>query len=508
MGELNAKIRVDGELVSGTVDNRMFGSFVEHLGRAIYGGVYEPDHASADESGFRKDVLNLVRELKVPIIRYPGGNYVSAYKWEDSVGPVGSRPRRMDLAWKAVEPNTIGLDEFYRWAKKAGSDVMMALNLGTRGIEDARNFVEYCNHPGGLYWSDLRRSHGREEPYNFRVWCLGNEMDGPWQIGCKTADEYGKLALEVAKALKLFDPTLELVVCGSSGPGMPTFPQWEATVLEYCYEHVDYISLHTYARKEGDDLPSFLAESVKFENFIKTVESTVQFVKAKKRSRKDVKISVDEWNVWYHSIGKEKDDDLWQVGRRLLEDAYTVEDALVVGLFLIVLLRHAATVRMACLAQLVNTIAPILADPDCPAWKQTIFYPFLHCSLYARGEVLDTRVDSPGYESPVYGIVPYLDGVAVARPDEREIAFFSVNRHATDTVRAQARFPGFSGLSVIEHVVLSDRDPLAVNAKARPDRVAPGKETKTAIDGDVLRASLAPLSWNVIRLSYRERAKA
>jgi len=507
MGELSAKIRVDSELISGSVDNRMFGSFVEHLGRAIYGGVYQPDHASADESGFRADVLDLVRELRVPIIRYPGGNYVSAYKWEDAVGPVEQRPRRMDLAWKAVEPNTVGLDEFYRWAEKAGSDVMMALNLGTRGIEEARNFVEYCNHPGGLYWSDLRRSHGRDEPYNFRVWCLGNEMDGPWQIGCKTADEYGKLAGEVAKALKLFDPTLELVVCGSSGPGMPTFPQWEATVLEYCYEHVDYISLHTYARKDGDNLSAFLAESVRFENFIKAVESTVQFVKAKKRSRKDVKISVDEWNVWYHSIGKESDDDLWQVGRRLLEDVYTVEDALVVGCFLIVLLRHAATIRMACLAQLVNTIAPILADKEGPAWKQTIYYPFLHCSLYARGEVLDTRIESPGYETEAYGCVPYIDGVAIHRPDARELAFFSVNRHETDTARALVKLAGFSGLSVIEHVVISDHDSLASNTREAPNRVSPGKDLSTKCDGEVLRASLAPLSWNMIRVSYRDCAR-
>lgn len=506
MGEQTARIRVDSDLIKGGVDERMFGSFVEHLGRAVYGGVYQPDHESADESGFRTDVLDLVRDLRVPIIRYPGGNYVSAYKWEDSVGPVDQRPRRMDLAWKAVEPNTVGLDEFYRWAKKAGSSVMMALNLGTRGIEEARNFVEYCNHPEGLYWSDLRRSHGRQEPYNFRVWCLGNEMDGPWQIGCKTAEEYGKLAGEVAKALKQFDPTLELVVCGSSGPGMPTFPQWEATVLEYCYDHVDYISLHTYAIKENGDLQSFLAESVRFENFIKAVESTVQFVKAKKRSKKDVKISVDEWNVWYHSIGKESDADLWQVGRRLLEDVYTVEDALVVGLFLIVLLRHAETVRMACLAQLVNTIAPILTDTDGAAWRQTIFYPFLHCSLFARGEVLETRIESPGYESAAYGFVPYLDVVAILKRDEKEIAFFCVNRHESDTVRASVRLAGFSGFSVIEHIVLSDPDPLACNTRDKPDRVVPGRQSSETINGEVLSTGLAPLSWNVIRVSYIDRA--
>ncbi len=491
-------------MVACSVDERLFGSFVEHLGRAIYGGVFQPDHELADNDGFRTDVLSLVRELRVPLIRYPGGNYVSAYKWEDGVGPVENRPRRMDLAWKATEPNTVGIDEFYRWAEKAGSQVMMALNLGTRGIEEARNFVEYCNHSGGLYWSDLRRAHGAERPYNFRVWCLGNEMDGPWQIGCKTADEYGKLAAEVAKALKLFDPTLELVVCGSSGPGMPTFPQWEATVLEYCYEHVDYISLHTYARKNGDDRASFLAESVQFERFIQTVESTVQFVKAKKRSKKTVKLSVDEWNVWYHSLGEESEDDVWNVGRKLLEDRYNVEDALVVGCFLIVLLRHAQSVRMACLAQLVNTIAPIMTERDGRAWRQTIFYPFLHCSRFARGEVLTTLIESPGYESEPYGTVPYLEAVGVLRRPDHEIVFFCVNRHSNDTLSLQAKLTGFSGLSVIEHIVVSDDDPLATNTRENPERVIPRAVDTARIDGDGLLARLPPLSWNVIRLSFKQ----
>ncbi len=502
MGDSIARIRVDRESILATVDERLFGSFVEHLGRAIYGGVYQPDHELADEDGFRTDVLELVRELRVPVIRYPGGNYVSAYKWEDGVGPVGDRPRRMDLAWKATEPNTVGLDEFCRWAKKADSSVMMAINLGTRGIEEARNLVEYCNHPGGLYWSDLRRAHGAEKPYDFRVWCLGNEMDGPWQIGCKTADEYGKLAAEVAKALKLFDPTLDLVVCGSSGPGMPTFPQWEATVLEYCYEHVDFISLHIYARKEKDDRPLFLAESVKFEHFIQTVESTVRFVKAKKRSKKTVRLSVDEWNVWYHSLGAESDDDLWGVGRRLLEDRYNVEDALVVGCFLIVLLRHADSVRMACLAQLVNTIAPIMTDTSGRAWRQTIYYPFLHCSRYGRGEVLETRIESTGYESGEYGTVPYLEAIAVLRRTDSEVSFFCVNRHETEALSLEARLSGFAGISVVEHVVLADPDPLAANGRDAPDRVAPRAENGARVEGDRLLARLPPLSWNLIRVSY------
>lgn len=502
MNTYKAKIRIDSELTECTVDNRLFGSFVEHLGRAIYGGVFQPEHASADEQGFRADVLKFVRELQIPVIRYPGGNYVSAYKWEDSVGPVGDRPKRMDLAWKAIEPNTVGLNEFYDWAQKAGSDVMMAINLGTRGIDDARNLVEYCNHSGGLFWSDLRKKHGREKPYNFRVWCLGNEMDGPWQIGFKTADEYGKLAEEVAKALKLFDPTLELVVCGSSGPGMPTFPQWEATVLEHCYEHVDYISLHTYAKKERDDLESFLAESVRFENFITSVENTVEFVKAKKRSRKTVKLSVDEWNVWYHSDGCESETDEWQVGRKLLEDIYTMEDALVVGCFLIVLLRHAKSVRMACLAQLVNTIAPIMAEKDGPAWRQTIFYPFLHCSRYGRGEVLQTVISSETYHNDVLGDIPYLEAVGILHRDRHELVFFCVNRHATKDLLLEVKTTGFTDLSVCEHLVLAHPDPLACNSATEPEKVLPIPVNTTTVTNDALSSTISPLSWNVIRVRF------
>ena len=403
---------LDREFVKAAVDERLFGSFVEHLGRAIYGGVYEPAHPKADEDGFRTDVLDMVRELRVPIVRYPGGNFVSSFDWEDSVGPVEQRPRRLDLAWRAVEPNAVGLNEFARWAKKAGSQLMIALNLGTRGIDAARNLVEYCNHPGGSRWSDLRRSHGAPDPHGFKVWCLGNEMDGPWQVGYKSADDYGKLAAEVAKSLKLFDPGLELVACGSSNTKMPTFPQWEATVLERCYDSVDYISLHNYFKNLDDDLPTFLAESLDMDRFITTVAGTADFVKAKKRSRKTINLSFDEWNVWFHSRDADERVAPWTVGPRLLEDVYTFEDALVVGCCLITLLRHADRVKMACLAQLVNTIAPIMTENGGPAWRQTIYYPFLHASCFGRGVVLESLVHSPCYDNRTFGSVPYLESVA------------------------------------------------------------------------------------------------
>ena len=497
---INARITLDQELVRSNVDDRLFGSFIEHLGRAVYGGIYEPGHPSADEDGFRSDVLEMVRELRVPIIRYPGGNYVSAFKWEDSVGPVESRPRRLDLAWRSVEPNAVGLQEFVRWSRKAGSEIMMALNLGTRGIEDARNLVEYCNHPAGSYWSDLRKSHGVAQPYGFKVWCLGNEMDGPWEVGYKTADEYGRLASEVGKALKLFDPSMELVACGSSNSRMPTYPQWEATVLDHCYDTVDYISLHNYFKNQDNDLATFLAESLDMDRFIHTVTSTADFIKAKKRSRKTIMLSFDEWNVWFHSRDADTQVEPWTVGPHLLEDVYTFEDALVVGCCLITLLRHANRVRIACLAQLVNTIAPIMTENGGPAWRQTIFYPFLHASSFGRGEVLESVVHSPVYENRTHGEVPFLESVATLNHDERQLTIFCVNRSADDDMLLQGRLGGFGSCRLIEHIVLAHSDPKATNTGNDPFRVVPQCIENTRIADDILQSVLPRLSWNVIRI--------
>lgn len=497
---IHAALVVDREHAKCAIDERIFGSFIEHLGRAIYGGIYEPGHPTADGDGFRGDVLELVRELNVPIIRYPGGNYVSAFKWEDSVGPAESRPRRLDLAWRSVEPNTVGLDEFHRWSRKANTDVMMALNLGTRGIEDARNLVEYCNHPSGSYWSDLRRSHGVADPYGIEVWCLGNEMDGPWEVGYTTAEAYGRLAAEVGKALKLFDPGLQLVACGSSTSHMPTYPQWEATVLEHCYGTVDFISVHNYLKNREDDLPTFLAESRDMDNFIHTIASTADFVKAKTRSRKTIMLSFDEWNVWFHSRDADTKVEPWTVGPPLLEDVYTFEDALVVGCCLITLLRHADRVRIACLAQLVNTIAPIMTQNGGPAWRQTIYYPFLHASRYGRGELIETLVRSPTYENRKHGEVPYLEATATWDRGTGTMTLFCVNRDAGQPMAVEARLGGFPGCTVREHLVLTHEDPKATNTRDEPCRVVPRKHSGVRVEGETLHATLPALSWNVIRL--------
>ena len=495
------------------IDPRLYGSFIEHLGRAVYTGIYEPGHPTADAEGWRQDVIGLVREIDVPITRYPGGNFVSAYNWEDGIGPRDQRPVRLDLAWHTSESNQVGIHEFADWAEKAGTEMMLAVNLGSRGLDEARAFLEYVNHPGGSYWSDLRRENGREAPWGVKMWCLGNEMDGPWQIGQKTADEYGRVASDTAKAMRAFDKSIELVVCGSSSPNMPTYPQWEATVLDHTYEVVDYVSLHMYFENEKDDIAAYLAQSVQLDNYITTVASIIKFIKSKKRSDHDVYISFDEWNVWYHS--REQDRKTlegnagWPHAPALLEDIYTFEDALQVGCILNTFLRHADVVKVGCLAQLVNVIAPIMTVEGGPAWRQTTYWPYYYASKYGRGISYALAVDCPTYDTETFlkvpfpkvtavKDVPYLDAAAVLG-DDGVLTLFLVNRHQTEPLELDVALQGFELARVVMDKEIAGHALKAVNG---PDGepVAPTDGTGAALDGGRLTAALAPLSYRMIRL--------
>ena len=497
-----AKMIVDKAFKVAPVDKRIYGSFIEHLGRAVYGGIYQPGHPSADENGFRKDVIELVRELNVPIIRYPGGNFVSNFFWEDSVGPLSERKPRLELAWRSLEPNTFGLGEFAKWTKEIGADTMMAVNLGTRGTADACNLLEYCNHPSGTKYSDLRISHGVKDPYNIKLWCLGNEMDGEWQLGRKTMDEYGRLAEETAKAMKLIDPSIELVSCGSSYMEMPTFPQWEATTLEYDYDYVDYISLHQYYGNPENNTDDYLARAEDMDAFIRTVTAACDFVKAKKRSRKTINLSFDEWNVWFHSKSEEEDittNHPWQAAPHLLEDHYNFEDALMVGLMMITLLRHADRVKIACLAQLVNVIAPVMTEPDGCAWRQTIYYPFLHASKYGRGTVLELLTDSPSHQTKEHGEVSDIAAVSVFNEEKEELTIFAVNRNLEEDVELTVDVRSFEGYEALEQIVLACDDLKAENSAAG-EKVFPVQKPCKKTEGGYLTAVLGRASWNVIRL--------
>ena len=496
---LTATLVLEPTFLIGPVNRRIFGGFVEHMGRCIYTGIYEPDHPSADEDGFRTDVLDLVRELGVTVVRYPGGNFVSGFRWEDSVGPVQERPTRLDPAWRSVESNQFGLDEFIRWCRKANVEPMLAINLGTRGTQEAIDLWEYCNHAGGTFWSDRRRRHGADRPYDIRMWCLGNEMDGPWQLGHKSADEYGRLAATTARALRQFDPALELVACGSSNRQMPTFGSWEATVLEHAYDDVDFISAHAYYEDLGDT-GSFLASSVNMDIFINDVVSTADHVRAKLGRSQRINISFDEWNVWYESRFASQVREDWQTAPRISEDLYTVADAVVVGSLLITLLRHCDRVTSACLAQLVNTLSPIRTEPDGLAWRQTTFYPFALTARHAKGDVLRVEPQTPTYDTAAYGEVPVIDATATHDPESGDMTILAVNRHQSEPVRVQVRTAAFGNVALQEACTLTDDDPLAVNSEGDPHRVVPTPIHAVA-EQDAVLVELPPVSWTCLRLA-------
>ena len=498
-----ASITLDRDYAIGRVDPRLYGSFIEHLGRAVYGGIYEPGHPAADAQGFRQDVLELVRALGVPVGRYPGGNFVSGFNWEDSVGPVEKRPRRLDLAWFTTETNAVGLHEFCDWAKKADSQVMYAINLGTRGPESARDIVEYANHRGGSKFSDMRIANGKPEPLGIKLWCLGNEMDGPWQMGHKTAEAYGRIANESAKMMKWVDPSIELVACGSSSSEMPTFGEWEYRMLDECYENIDYVSLHRYYGNRDNNTPSFLARSMDLDDFIHTVVSICDAVKGKKHSKKQVNLSFDEWNVWYHS--NEQDKEIWKREKwgpalPLLEDVYNFEDALLAGSMLITFLRNADRVKIACLAQLVNVIAPIMTRNGGGAWAQTIYWPFLHASKYGRGTSLRALVDTPTYDCADYEAVPLIDAAATLG-DDGGVTVFCVNRDMSEDFCLSLDLRAFGGLRLSEHILLHHDDVKAVNTEENPGNVAPKPGDGGTMDGGRAQVRLPALSWNVLRFT-------
>ena len=500
-----AHLALDRRAVVGPVRRRLFGGFVEHLGRHVYDGIYEPGHPEAGPDGFRRDVIALVRELGVSTIRYPGGNFVSGFRWEDSVGPRAGRPRRLDLAWHSTETNEVGLHEFATWLDAVGSDLMLAVNLGTRGVQEALDLLEYTNVPGGSDLSEWRRTNGRDEPFAVDMWCLGNEMDGPWQVGHRSADAYGALASQAAKAMRMLDPSIRLVACGSSGSYMPTFGEWERVVLTHTYDDVDYISCHAYYEERDGDVGSFLASGVDMDHFIETVVATADHVGAVRGSTKRIEISFDEWNVWYQSRFEQVDQirgiDTWPVAPRLLEDVYSVTDAVVFGGLLISLLKHADRVTSASLAQLVNVIAPIMTEPGGPAWRQTTFFPFATTSRLARGAALDVHVDAPTYSTSVYGDVPVVDAAVTWDEESGTGAVFVLNRATAEPTPLELDLAGLgTDVRVSEAVVLADDDRHARNTLADPERVGLRALEVESGPGRA-RVTLPPVAWAALTVT-------
>jgi len=495
-------VYVDSRRTIAPLDRNLFGSFLEHLGRAIYEGIYDPASTLSDSSGFRKDVIAEVRQLGVPIIRYPGGNFVSGYNWLDGVGPKKDRPRILDKAWNTIDTNQFGTNEFMAWSKIVGSKPLMGLNLGTGTAERAAALVEYCNVEKGTKWSELRRSHGIDQPYKLEHWCLGNEMDGPWQIGHMTATEYGLKAQDAARQMHAVDPSLKLIACGSSGPGMPTYLEWDREVLEQCYEYVDALSLHRYIGntkdETGEDSARFLAMNLSMEQQIAETLAVCDLVRGHKRSPKKLWLSFDEWNVWYRARRGDALNGHEHEAPHLLEEVYNLEDALLVGGIINTLMRNADRIKIACLAQLVNVIAPLVTNAT-GLLRQTIYYPYSWALQFARGSVLNVLLESPTYEASGLGQVPYLDVAATLDSQGGKVSMFLLNRDLDKARTVEINWLDWVPNQVLASTVLTGADLRAFNTFEAPQRVAPQPAAKPATIGGRTRLELPERSYTVIQ---------
>jgi alpha-L-arabinofuranosidase len=493
----------------GETDRNIYSSFIEHLGRAVYSGIYEPGHPEADKNGFRRDVMKLINDLRVPMIRYPGGNFVSCYNWKDGIGPKNERPKRLEYAWASVETNQFGIDEFAAWAQEAGIDPMISVNLGTGSIQDAGYFIEYCNHPSGTYWSDLRRKNGSEKPYDFKYWCLGNEMEGSWQAGHLSAEDYTKKALEAAKIMRWVDPRIKLIASGSSYEMLPSYMEWDRVMLDQLYEYVDFVSTHNYTMNSGQGTINFLASYKQLDDHIRNTARVIDYVKARRKSKKNVYICLDEWNVWnFSDIELNSLDDLksmttfkmtsaerWETAPSILQESYSLLDALTLGGLAITLLKNVDRVKIACLAQLVNVIAPITTKRGGGVLKQATYYPFQALSLYGNGTVLSGMTTAPEYESE-YGMLPVVEQVAVYNAPDNEITIFALNCDQQESVELSCVFEDFPAVVPVRHLCLYGDDLFAKNTFEKPDQVTL-RELPVPAAG-ALRIVLPKLSWNVI----------
>ena len=497
----STKVYVDTRRIISPIDTNLFGSFLEHLGRAIYEGVYDPASKLSDSNGFRTDVLEEIRKLGVPIVRYPGGNFVSGYNWLDGVGPKAKRPRVLDKAWNSLNSNEFGTDEYLAWCRAANTQPLLAANLGTGTPEQAANLVEYCNVDKGTEWSELRRKNGFSEPQRVQHWCLGNEMDGPWQIGHMTAVEYGEKAADAARQMRYVDPKLTLIACGSSGPGMPTYLEWDRQVLEQCYEYVDAISLHRYfentEKETGGDYSRFLAMNLTFERQIEDVAAICDSVRARKRQQKRLWLSFDEWNVWYRARSGNAVNGNRQSAPHLLEEIYDLGDALLVGGLLNSLIRKAERVKLACLAQLVNVIAPIMTNAN-GLFRQTIYYPYSWALQYARGSALELLVESPQYDVVGVGAAALTDVAATVNKKDGALAVFILNRDLAKSHEIEIAWQD-SSPRFISGVMLTGADLKATNSFESPNRVAPQQAAKPTGKASSTTFEVPPGSYTAVQ---------
>jgi alpha-N-arabinofuranosidase len=493
----DAKVTLNTEDIIADVPPQLFGGFVEHLGRCVYEGIYDPKSKHADAKGLRKDVMAALKEMKLATIRYPGGNFVSNYHWLDGVGQRDKRPRVRELAWSSIETNEFGTNEFIDFCRELKTEPMLGMNFGTGSIEDAWNYVEYCNAPAGTKWADLRVSHGYQQPHNVKYWCLGNEMDGPWQIGHLDAVAYATKAREAAKQMRVIDPSIEMIVCGSSGPFMKTFPDWDRTALEHNWEFARYLSIHNYATNWENDTTSFLGYSVEFEKHIDTLATMLRETKQKVGGKHDIYLSQDEWNVWYkdrNGNGK------WQVAPHLCEESYNLEDTLVFAQWMNVFLRRCDVLKMTCLAQVVNVIAPLKTRGD-ELLKESTYHAFLMWVQNAVGKSVRPKVDVHRIATKRFGDVPALDVAATIDPASKKAAVFLVHRGQTETLATDITFTGPTiPTKVAGALQIWGLDPKAGNTFERPDVVIPRAVAAMPLKNGSFPIKLPPMSVTAIQL--------
>jgi alpha-N-arabinofuranosidase len=494
------------------MDRRVLGAFLEHLGRAIYTGVYEPGSPLADANGYRKDVIAEIKGMDVPIMRYPGGNFVSGYNWLDGVGPKKQRPTVRERAWNSLETNQFGTNEFIDWCKLVNTEPLLAVNLGTGTPEMAAALLEYCNGAKGTKWSDLRRSHGYELPHNVRYWCLGNEMDGPWQMGHMPAREYGRKARDAAQQMRMVDRSLKLIAAGSSSPGMPTYLVWDRELLEECYDQVDGISLHNYygntAQQTGNSAARYLAMNLDMERQIQEVAAVCDYVQGLKKSPKRLWLSFDEWNVWYRARDGAAVNGNGTFAPKLLEEVYNLEDALLVGGFVNTLLRQSARVRVGCIAQILNVIAPLMTNEK-SVLRQTIYYPYAWALKYARGRVLEPLVECETYSISPRGLrtdfaredqVPFVDVAATIDSQNRQACVLMLNRDLDAERELVLEWQDPTPARVLACETLTGVDLKAFNTFEQPQRVVP-QPVKPPSAGARMAFRLPARSYTVAHLA-------
>ncbi len=488
----NIKITCNKDYIIGRIDNRIYGSLLEHMGRVVYTGIYDENSQNTNDLNFRTDVISAIKNAGITTIRYPGGNFVSTYNWEDGVGPIEKRPSCLDLAWRSIETNRFGTDEFMKWSKLTNTNPLVAVNLGTRGIQDAINYIEYCNIKSGSKYSQMRIDNGVYNPYNIKMWCLGNEMDGKWQIGHKLAHEYGRLAAETSKAMKVVDPTIETVLCGSSLNIMETYPDWEMQVLDDAYEYVDYISLHQYFGGQEKGTEAFLRQADEINEYIDTVNSIIKFTKAKKKAQNHVYISLDEWGVWTHASSetvKESEAVRWSEAPAISEMIYTFEDSLLFAGMLMAIMNNCDVVKIACQALVTNISSMIMTDKNGGMWLQTIYYPFSLMAKYGKGVVLDTKNSDKE---------KILSSVIIHNEEKSEIVAFILNR-SNEEIDIEINCAGYKPLEIIEHIIFHSND-LKVTNEIEHDAVKPKNIDNAILKNDIIRARIEKFSWNLVRI--------